>query len=96
MSKITKKSLISLLIAIIMILNLVPFGAISKVYATEKTDLTNVTISSEGVISWDAYEGATDYWYSFGTGGGYSGGTSINLYESARDWLFASGTFFQN
>ena len=42
MKTITKKSLISLLITLIMILNLVPFGAISKVYAT--TTINNINI----------------------------------------------------
>ena len=42
MKTITKKTLISLLITLIMILNLVPFGAISKVYAT--TTINNINI----------------------------------------------------
>ena len=42
MKTITKKTLISFLISLIMILNLVPFGAISKVYAT--TTINNINI----------------------------------------------------
>ena len=40
MKIITRKSLISLIIALIMILNLVPFGAFSQVYATNTYTVT--------------------------------------------------------
>lgn len=55
MKTLTKKAIISLIIALIMIMNLVPFGAISQVYATTDYDLwiggtrvTSENLSGEG------------------------------------------------
>ena len=62
MRKITQKSFISFIIALIMILNLVPFGVLSQVHATDT--IANVNIASDGTITWDAVEG--DVLYDFG------------------------------
>ena len=91
MNKITKKTIISLVIVLMMVLNLVPFGAISKVYAL--SDLQNVTISQEGVMSWDAFEGAGTYNYSIYTGGGYEDTTSLDLKAFCDSVGFESGTY---
>ena len=74
MRTLTKKSIISLIIALIMILNLVPFGAISQVYATGT--ISNVNIASDGAITWDAIVGDVVYSYGLVEPNVYSGVTT--------------------
>ena len=63
MKTLTKKSLICVIIAIAMILNIIPFGSISKVYGVDT--VPNVTIASDGKISWNAVSGE-NVLYGFG------------------------------
>ncbi len=60
--------------------------------------LTGVTLSPDGVLSWDPFPGAAGYEYCVGTGGGivtdenHNPVTFINLKEQADSFHFASGT----
>lgn len=67
---------------------------IQAVYA-ELPSLQNVSVDSDGVLSWDAFEGASDYYFLFGTGGGYTdGATSIDLETTAKSYHLESGDIY--
>ena len=60
MKKLTKKSMISLILVLTMIFNIVPFGAFtSKVQAAGEV-VTNLQWNGN-TVEWDAYPGATQY-----------------------------------
>jgi len=41
-------------------------SAIVAFASGEKKDIANVQLSEDGILTWDAYEGATRYWIVFG------------------------------
>ena len=59
-----------------------------------KGNLQNVSISSEGILTWDAYPGATDYYWQIYNGGGRTWGeTSVNLKEFAKTSNYPAGSY---
>ena len=58
------------------------------------TDLTNVTLNSDGVWSWDAFPGTFCYFVKIGTFEEFSVyETSFNLYERCRYWGLKSASY---
>ncbi len=45
----------------------------------ERKEIANVKVDENGILSWDAYEGATRYWLRFGEGAWEPDGLSIDL-----------------
>lgn len=92
MKKMTTK-IIALLFVLIMC-----FGALPITAFAEPSTMQNVTISADGIVSWDAVEGAYGYYWNLKTkadyiNDGYLRGTSTNLKESC-DWFdLESGTY---
>lgn len=78
------------------LMSIVIFGnlplADSTVYAA-MPEIKNVRISSEGILSWDAFSGATNYNWSVGSGGGNTKDTQADLKQACLDYGFASGTY---
>ncbi len=66
-----------------------PTTTLSKTLESMK----NIQLSSDGILSWDAFPGATVYDFSVGSGGGYCEGTSIDLGKSLRSYGKPSGTY---
>ncbi len=61
--------------------------------AEERRDIQNVQLSADGKLTWDPYEGATQYWITFEPQAAFNpGGTSADLYQRALDYDFLSGT----
>ena len=57
-------------------------------------DLTNVTLNSNGVWSWDAFPGTYCYFVKLGTYEEFSVyETNVNLYEKCRYWGFKSDSY---
>ena len=78
------------------------FGIVAnsqQAQAADKGDIQNVVISPEGLLSWDAFEGAGSYYYSVsGTGAGFGGRLDysecpVDLYEECMYYHCPSGTF---
>ena len=55
--------------------------------------LKNVSISEEGIVTWDAWPGADCYYFNVETAGGYAYGTYYNLYELCNLCGLESGTY---
>ena len=58
-------------------------SAIVAFAAGEKKDIANVQLSEDGLLTWDAYEGATRYWIVFGPVSFEPEGNSADLYQHA-------------
>ena len=84
------KKLLSLLLSLALVIGLLPLGQVA--YAAE--DLNNVSISSAGVLSWDAYEGADNYHIKSGALEKTTADTSIDLYDLFAEKCRNSGTWW--
>ncbi len=82
------KMFLSVLFAVLLVAGLLPVTA-----AKAEEELKNVSISPEGILSWDAFPGAENYMLEIGSGGGYADGTSVNLNANCENYGFASGTY---
>ena len=69
-------------------------GATLTAFA-EQEEIQNVSLSEDGVLTWDPYEGATRYWIILGSSSVAfrPEGTSANLYEKALENNLPSGTY---
>ena len=63
-----------------------------KKYNKVLPSLNNVSISADGVATWDSFEGAGVYMFSLGPYGGYTQ-CPIDLYSSCKNNGFANGTY---
>ena len=68
-------------------------SAIVAFAAGEKKDIANVQLSEDGLLTWDAYEGATRYWIVFGPVSFEPEGNSADLYQHAFNSNLVSGTY---
>ena len=59
----------------------------------DKNEIKNVKISANGIMSWDAYEGAAKYWIRFGSDAFEPTGLSANLTERAENIGLSCGTY---
>ena len=56
--------------------------------------ITGVTLDSNGVLSWNAFDGAVDYYWQFAYGGGCNNGkTSVDLKDQAIHWHLEDNTY---
>ena len=86
-----KTKIISLLLALVM-----AFGCLSGFKEKVKAslpELQNVQISDEGIMTWDAFDGAADYDWSIKTGGGTCKETSVDLKEFCSLCCWKSGSY---
>ncbi|MBO4355225.1 MAG: hypothetical protein J5850_00025 [Clostridia bacterium] len=76
------------------VLSLILASSLITVHADEEQKaIENVSLSPEGILTWDPYEGATRYWITFQPDDSFQPeGCSADLYQRARDVNFASGT----
>ena len=58
-----------------------------------RPDMSNVSISADGILSWDAFPGAAQYDWSLGSGGGYIKETSLDLDYYMLLWDKDPGTY---
>ncbi|MCR4688097.1 MAG: hypothetical protein K5745_00950 [Saccharofermentans sp.] len=56
-------------------------------------ELTNVKISEDGILSWDAFPGATQYSWVLGTYGGYVSDTQIDLSAICEEHGLVAGDY---
>ena len=70
-------------------------AGISITAFAEQEEIQNVSLSEDGVLTWDPYEGATRYWIILGSSASafQPEGTSANLYEKALENNLPSGTY---
>ena len=61
--------------------------------AAEKSDIGNVKLSPDGLLTWDPYPGATRYWIIMDTGSFEPEGTSADLAAFARRIKLPSGSY---
>ncbi|MBR4186308.1 MAG: hypothetical protein IKQ87_11095, partial [Clostridia bacterium] len=73
--------LLGILFALLLMAGLLSAG--QTIMAEELPKLQNVSISANGVLNWDPFEGATEYSWLISTGGGLTTSTSVDL----RGWL---------
>ncbi len=64
-----------------------------KTFKTSFPDLKNVKISSEGLMTWDAFPKAVRYEFTIGTGGGTVEETHLDLAETIKDFRYDAGTY---
>lgn len=64
----------------------------SEVWAGEVA-MTGVSISSEGVMTWDAFDGASEYCYIVGSSGGFVTDATINLFNLLESAGKTSGSY---
>ena len=69
-----KKRILSLWLVFVLCLSLMPMSAFAAT-----PSMQNVSISADGILSWDAVPGAAKYRVSVGSGGGSVTGTSDDL-----------------
>ena len=97
-NKFVKSMIIFAAVTLCALIALLPAAAAASAEADALPSLTGVTLSPEGVLSWDPFPGAAGYEYCVGTGGGivtdenHNPVTFINLKEQADSFHFASGT----
>lgn len=89
MKKRTSK-LLSLLLTLTMVVGMLSMGQVA--YAAG--DLQNVSISSEGVLRWDAFPGADSYKIKSGAIEEISTSTSLDLYDLFAEKRRSSGTWW--
>ena len=70
-------------------------AGISITAFAEQEEIQNVSLSEDGVLTWDPYEGATRYWIILGSSASafQPEGTSANLYREALEANLPSGTY---
>ena len=84
----------SLLLCCLMLVGLLPLGQVA--YAAGEPSLQNVTLSADGILSWDAFDGAGAYYCYVGEGlpgSGWKDGTSVNIREMCIAGGKTSGTY---
>ncbi len=70
------------------------FGISVSAEPDGQSEIQNVNLTEDGLLTWDPYEGATRYWIVFGSTASFQPeGTSANLYQKALDNNFPSGTY---
>ena len=81
------------LIVTIVMLMMLMISTVS--FATELPEITGLSISSEGVMTWDAIDGASKYYITMSTWGVThdDGSTTFNLKEEADYFKNESGTY---
>ena len=85
------KKILLCLLSVLLIASLFTVSAV-EVFA-EGSDIPNVSLSEEGVLTWDPYPGATRYWIIMGTDSFEPEGTSADLYARACLVNKASGEY---
>lgn len=91
-TKMNLHKLLSLLLALVMVVGMLPaMGQVAYAESTLPT-ISNVVISSDGVLTWDAVEGAERYSISVANFGGYVDETSYNLKYQCNYFNTGSGT----
>ncbi|MBR5005735.1 MAG: InlB B-repeat-containing protein [Clostridia bacterium] len=58
-----------------------------------KTDIQNVRLSEDGILSWDPYEGATHYWVWYGPAATEPIGYSIDLFMISAACEYETGDY---
>ncbi len=86
-----KKKIISLLLALVLVLSLLPTVAFA-----EMPSMQNVSISASGILSWDAVPGAAKYAVRVGKGGGDVTETSDDLNSRCAGLGFDTGDYTVN
>ncbi|MBR6391797.1 MAG: cadherin repeat domain-containing protein [Eubacterium sp.] len=85
------KKVLSLVLSLLMItsaLSALPFTALAK------GDIPNVQLSSDNILTWDEYEGATKYWIRFGASYGFEPDSrTVDLNQKAFENGFTTGTY---
>ena len=84
-----RKRILSLLLCIVLCLSFAP----TAVFAEDLPEMTGVTISQNGIMSWDAVAGAAKYQVIVGTGGGKVTGTSDNLSDRCARFGYDTGDY---
>ncbi len=56
-----------------------------------KTDIQNVTLSEDGILSWDPYDGATRYWLRYDSAAMEPIGYSVDLFMLSAESGFETG-----
>ena len=91
-AKMKPHKLLSLLLALVMVVGMLPaMGQVAYAESTLPT-ISNVVISSDGVLTWDAVEGAKRYSVSVANFGGYVDETSYDLKYNCNFFNTGSGT----
>lgn len=85
-----RRKLLSILLSLAMVVGMIPAFGIT---ASALDQLTNVQVSSQGILSWDAYPGAKAYFFSIASGGGYVDENSIDLKRKCQDYAAKPGTY---
>ena len=81
--------LLSILLALVMVVGLMPLGQVAYAAGDE---LNNVVVSSDGVVTWDDFPGATQYMYIINNNsGGWWHSTTMDLKELCADYHLAAG-----
>ena len=84
---------IAIFTAVLALICAVVLSATAAFASEEKKDIANVQLSEDGVLTWDAYEGATRYWIVFGPVSFEPEGNSANIYQHALSSNLTSGTY---
>ncbi len=82
--------------AITVLLSMAVFGILPLAGTTVNAampEMKNVKISSDGILSWDAVAGATNYEWFIGSGGGNAEDTQVDLKQACLDFGFTNGTY---
>ncbi|MBR6408453.1 MAG: dockerin type I repeat-containing protein [Clostridia bacterium] len=87
-----KKKIFSAVLAMLLLMSASVFAAAPAAYAANEP-LKNVTISSSGILSWNAFNGAAVYYMGIGVAGMYLKDTSIDLFTLCDSEEFKSGTY---
>ena len=93
-----KRRILAWAMALAMLLGLLPAVSLPASAAGDLPDLVNVKVSAEGVITWDAYPGATGYYYVVDGPEVVTGWTiddlpELDLGKSLKDSYAPSGSY---
>lgn len=87
------KRIAAWLLCMVMVFSSVNLPGFTLTVFAAGTDIQNVNIDADGIMTWDAFPGANEYYFEIGSGGGYVDGTSINLYQCLESYGKTSGTY---
>lgn len=87
-----KKKILSIMLSLALVLAMTPMMG-SAAYAEGNTDIQNVSLASDGTLTWDAFEGAAQYNFNISNFNKLVEGTSCNLSEILEDHGKTSGNY---